>query len=88
MLQPAVVVPNSSISCALKSRAAEETSINTYLNSAAVEGIWAAFHHEENWYMVSVSHIDVPVYATSEELDRMADEFLSQQGARKLRKRC
>ena len=46
MLQPALVITTSSISGALKSRAAEETTVNTYLNSAAVEGVWADFLHE------------------------------------------
>jgi hypothetical protein len=87
MLQSALVVPIGSISGALKSRSAQETPINTYLNSAAVEGIWAEFYYEGNWYMVSVSHIDAPTYATSEELERMADEFLWQQGSRKYRRR-
>lgn len=87
MLQPALVIPTSSISGALKSRAAEETAVNTYLNSAAVEGVWADFHHEGSWYMVSVSHMDVPVYAKSEDLERIANEFLAQQGARRFRRR-
>lgn len=86
MLQHSVI-PNSFVSGALKSRVAEETAVNIYVNSAAVEGVWAEFHYEGNWYMVSVSHIDVPVHATSEELERMADEFLLQQGSRKLRRR-
>jgi len=87
MLEPAVLVPNSSISEALKSRAGQDTSVNTYLNSAEVEGIWAEFRDAANWYMVSVSHIDVPTYAKSEELERITDEFLFQQGFRKLSRR-
>jgi hypothetical protein len=87
MLQPAALVPSSSISEALKSRAAQDAPVNTYLNSAEVEGIWAEFRHAANWYMVSVSHIDVPTYAKSEELERIADEFLLQQGFRKLSRR-
>ena len=87
MLQPAVLVPNSSISDALKSSAAQDTLVSTYLNSAEVEGIWAEFRYAANWYMVSVSHIDVPIYAKSEELERIADEFLLQQGFRKLSRR-
>jgi hypothetical protein len=87
MLQPALVIPTSSISGALKSSSAGETAVNTYLNSAAVEGVWAEFHHEGSWFMVSVSHIDVPVRANSEDLERIADEFLLQQGARRFRRR-
>ncbi len=87
MLQPTVLVPNSFISDALKSRAAQDTLVSTYLNSAEVEGIWAEFRYATNWYMVSVSHIDVPIYAKSEELERIADEFLLQQGFRKLSRR-
>lgn len=87
MLEPAVLVPTSSISDALKSRAAQETPVNTYLNSAEIEGVWAEFRHAANWYMVSVSRIDVPTYAKSEELERITDEFLFQQGFRKLSRR-
>lgn len=87
MLEPAVLVPTSSISGALKSHAAQETPVNTYLNSAEIEGVWAEFRHSANWYMVSVSHIDVPTYAKAEELERITDEFLFQQGFRKLSRR-
>jgi hypothetical protein len=87
MLQPAVLVPTSSISDVLKSHAAQQTPVNTYLNSADIEGIWAEFRHAANWYMVSVSHIDVSTYAKSEELERITDEFLFQQGFRKLGRR-
>ncbi len=84
MLEPAVLVPTSSISEALKSHTAQHAPVNTYLNGADIEGIWAEFRHAANWYMVSVSHIDVPTYAKSEELERITDEFLFQQGFRKL----
>lgn len=88
MLTPTqFVVPNSSISSALKSCAAQDTVVNTYLNCSNVQGIWAEFYHQGNWYMISVSHIDVPVYATSAELERIADEFLFQQGTRKAGRR-
>jgi len=76
MLEPAVLVPTSSISDALKSHAAQGTPVNTYLNGVDIEGIWAEFRHTANWYMVRVSHIDVPTYAKSEELERITDEFL------------
>lgn len=84
MLEPAVLVPTASISEALKSHTAQHTPVNTYLNGADIEGTWAEFRHAANWYMVSVSHIDVPTYAKSEELERITDEFLFQQGFRKL----
>ena len=75
-----VIVPAESISAALKSNDAENASVNTYVNSSAVEGIWAEFYHAGNWYMVSLSHVEVPVYARPEELERITDEFLRQQG--------
>ncbi len=82
MLESAVIIPPESLSSAFKSAAASSATVRSYLNSAGVEGIWAAFYYAGNWYMVSVSHVDVPVYATPEELDRLADEFLFQQGSR------
>lgn len=78
-LQPTVVIPIASISAALKSSSAEQASVGSYVNSAAVEGVWAELHHNGNWYMISVSHLDVPTYASPEELERIADEFLRQQ---------
>ena len=86
-LQPALVIPVSSISTALKSSAAEQASIEIYLNNSAVEGVWAEFYHNGNWYMVSVSHVDVPAYAKPEELERIADEFLWQQGQARRKRR-
>jgi len=79
-LQPTLVIPVGSISAALKSSDAERAAIETYFNSVAVQGIWAEFYHKGNWYMVSVSHIDIPAYARSDELERITDEFLWQQG--------
>src|SRR5436305_372739 len=74
-------IPRISISFALRTAGhLEEVAVNRYLNSAGVEGIWSEFYFESNWYMVSVSHIDVPVYAALDELERIADEFLRQQG--------
>jgi hypothetical protein len=86
-LQPALVIPVSSISTALKSSAAQQASIEIYFNNSAVEGVWAEFYHDGNWYMVSVSHVDVPVYAKPEELERIADEFLWQQGQARRKRR-
>lgn len=86
-VRPAVIIPVSSISAALKSPAAERAPISSYFNNAGVEGIWAEFHYCGNWYMVSVSHIDVPAYATPDDLERIADELLWQQGPRKYRRR-
>jgi len=86
-VQPALVIPVSSISAALKSSAAEQAAIESYFNNAAVEGVWAEFYHGGNWYMVSVSHVDVPAYAKPEELERIADEFLWQQEQPRRRRR-
>ena len=85
-LQPAVVIPIDSISSALKSSTAEQTEVHTYANSSAVEGNWAEFYFHGNWYMISVSHVDVPAYASSEELEFIADEFLRQQSGRHRRR--
>jgi hypothetical protein len=79
-LQPALVIPVSSISAALNSPHARQAAIESYFNNAAVQGLWAEFYDNGNWYMVSVSHVDVPPSARSEELERIADEFLWQQG--------
>jgi hypothetical protein len=88
-LQPAVIIPLSKISEALKSPAAEQASISRYLNNAAVEGVWTEFYHNGNWYMVSVSHLDVPAHAKPEEIEKIAGEFLWQQGqSRKKRRYC
>jgi hypothetical protein len=86
-LQPAVIIPVSSIAAALKSPAAEQAPTSSYLNNAGVEGIWAEFYYQGNWYMVGVSHVDVPAYATPDDLERIADELLWQQGQRKYRRR-
>jgi hypothetical protein len=84
-LLPGVIIPTPSIAAALKSRVAEEAPTHTYVNNAGVEGFWADLSYNGNWYMISMSHIDVPAYASSEELDRIADEFLKQQGERRIR---
>ena len=34
------------------------------------------------WYMIAVSQIDVPALAAQSDLERIADEFLRQQGQR------
>lgn len=86
-LQPSLVIPASSISVALKSSAGERATIESYFNNSAVEGVWAEFYHNGNWYMVSVSHVDVPARAKPEELDTIADEFLWQQGQARRKRR-
>jgi hypothetical protein len=78
-VEPSVTIPVDSISAALKSLTAENTAISPYANGSLVHGIWAEFHLEGNWYMISVSHIDVPATATREMLTSVADEFLRQQ---------
>jgi len=45
-----------------------------------VPGVWAEFRYDTNWYMISVSHVDIPARATPAQKDRIADEFLRQQG--------
>lgn len=86
-LQPSLVIPMSSISDALKSSAAEQAAIESYYNNSAVEGFWAEFYRNGNWYMISISHVDVPTHVKPEELDRIADEFLWQQGQARRKRR-
>jgi hypothetical protein len=81
------VIPARSLWRAFTSAIASNAVIHPYQNSGGVDGIWAEFHHDGSWYMVSVSHIDVPVNATHEELDRLADEFLLQQGRKRERRK-
>jgi hypothetical protein len=78
-LQTSVVIPIASISLALKSASGEQTEMHTYTNCSGIEGNWAEFYFQGSWYMVSVSHVDVPAVASREELEMMADEFLRQQ---------
>jgi len=87
MIESGVVIPNDSLSDAFKSSVASNASVNRYLNDAGVAGIWAEFYYRNNWYMVSVSHIDIPLHATPEGLDRLAEEFLSQQGVTRRKRR-
>ena len=81
-LLPAVTIPLASIAAALRSSAAEAASIGSYFNDSGIEGIWAEFYFQGNWYMIAVSHIDVPALAAQADLERIADEFLRQQGQR------
>ena len=81
-LQPSVVIPIASISSALKSSSGEQAEMHSYTNSSGVEGNWAEFYSKGNWYMISVSHVDVPAFASPEELEMIADEFLRQQSGR------
>jgi hypothetical protein len=81
-LQPSLVIPIASISSALKSASGEQADMHAYTNSSGVEGNWAEFHFQGNWYMISVSHVDVPAFASPEELEMIADEFLRQQSGR------
>jgi len=88
MLDGKLIIPTYSIASALRSKSAEQASLNQYFNNSHVEGMWAEFHHGQSWYMVSVSHIDIPSKAKPEELDRIADELLWQQERmRPIRKR-
>jgi hypothetical protein len=86
-VRPAVTIPVQSISSAIRSAANRDAPLHRYRNSSDIDGVWAEFHHNGNWYMVSVSHIDVPVFAKPAELERMADDLLWQQGAMKRNRR-
>ena len=86
-LKPAMAIPVLSIADALKSSQGRTAPLATYENSSGIEGIWTEFHLEGNWYMVSVSHIDLPTRISNAELEMVADAFLYQQGSMKRRRR-
>ena len=86
-LKPTIAVPVQSVVEALKSPEGRTSHLRTYENASGIEGIWAEFQFEGNWYMVSVSHIDLPARISREELEMVADEFLSQQGNIRRRRR-
>jgi hypothetical protein len=68
-LKPAVAIPVQSIAEALKSSQGRASQLHTYENTSGIEGIWTEFHFEDNWYMVSVSHIDLPARMSNEEFE-------------------
>lgn len=73
-------IPRLSISYALRwASERDDVAVERYVNAADVEGIWSEFSYGNNWYMVSVSHVNVPAYASRDDLERIADEFLRQQ---------
>jgi|ERR1700674_2871936 len=86
-LKPAVVIPAQSIADALKSSEGRRARLDKYENASGIEGLWTEFCFDGNWYMVSVSHIDLPARISNAELE-IADEFLSQQGNMKKKRRC
>lgn len=86
-LRPTIVIPDQSIAAAFRSVAGRQARLKTYENASGIEGIWTEFHFEENWYMVSVSHIDLPTRISNSELEILTDEFLYQQGAQNRRRR-
>jgi hypothetical protein len=73
------IIPLNSIATAVK-WASDSTNLQPYNNSSMVPGVWTEFRYGNNWYMISVSHVDVPLRATPAQKDRIADEFLEQQG--------
>jgi hypothetical protein len=86
-LKPAVVIPAQSIADALKSSEGRRARLDKYENASGIEGLWTEFYFDGNWYMVSVSHIDLPARISNAELEMVADEFLSQQGNMKNKRR-
>jgi len=78
-LKPSVTIPISAIASVLRTASAKEIPLRRYLSSSGVEGLWTEFPQNGSWYMISVSHIDVPTRASAEDLERIADEFLKQQ---------
>jgi hypothetical protein len=79
LLPANISIPIDSILKALRSAARCNVPVQKYLNSSDVEGVWAEFKEGGSWYMVSVSHVDVPKRAAPEILDRIADDLLWQQ---------
>ncbi len=86
-LKLTVEIPVQSIADALKSPEGRKARLNGYENASGIEGLWTEFCFEGNWYMISVSHIDLPTRISNEELEMAADEFLAQQGNMKRRRR-
>jgi hypothetical protein len=86
-LRPTVAIPAETIANALKSSEGRKAPLNTYENASGIEGLWTEFYFEGHWYMVGVSHIDLPAHISSAELEMIADEFLAQQGNTKRRRR-
>ena len=86
-LRPSVVIPVQSIADALRSPQGRTAFLDTYENATGIEGIWTEFQFEGNWYMVSVSHIDLPTRMSNAELEMVADEFLLHQGNLRGRRR-
>ena len=80
-LGPEVIIPRLAISSAVRTASEQNVPVNRYVNRNGVEGIWAEFCIDGSWYMLSVSHIDVPVRPTRSELERIADELLRQQSS-------
>lgn len=81
-LEPTIRIPLSQISVAFRSRAAEQALVHDYMNSSGIKGIWAEFYRDGHWYMVSVSHIDVPAHLSTADLERIAGQLLRQQTPR------
>jgi hypothetical protein len=79
-LKPAVAIPVRSIAEAFKSAQGRTAHLEIYENTSGIEGLWTEFRFEDNWYMVSVSSIDLPARISRAELEMITDHFLSQQG--------
>lgn len=86
-LKPTVAIPAQAIADALKSFVGRNARLHTYENALGIEGIWTEFCFNGNWYMISVSHIDLRARVSNAELEMMTDEFLSQQGSMIRRRR-
>jgi len=82
-----IAISVQSISTAMKSSFGRKAPIHPYINRAGIEGIWTEFCLGENWYMLSVFHIDIPTQVSAVELEMLADEFLREQGSRHRRGR-
>ena len=85
-LRPTVAIPAEAIADALKSPEGRRAPLNTYESASGIEGLWTEFYLEGHWYMISVSHIDLPARISNTELEMIADEFLSQQANMKKRR--
>jgi hypothetical protein len=53
-------IPIPAIVSAFEVASRTNGTLNKYSNASGIEGLWAEFLHDGSWYMVSVSHVDVP----------------------------
>jgi uncharacterized protein (DUF1015 family) len=78
-LKPEVGILPKDVADALKSFTGQHASLHSYENASGIQGKWTEFYMDGNWYMISISHVDVPTHISQAELEMLSDNFLSQQ---------